>query len=116
MYNVEHTELSKLFTHVFSSLSPLSWEIREENPENWVRLYSLPGGKRYPTNRFDRDEIFRRYNDISKFVFGRSPSKVYVYSPLERDSRFDKKYLFKCGDWSMINETSEFKIFGKIWK
>lgn len=38
--------------------------------ERWLRIYSLPEGKRYPTNEEEIATILRRHNDVAEVVLG----------------------------------------------
>ena len=66
----------------FGDQLPLAWNLRERFPDNWLRLYSLPKGKRYPTTSSDKKEILRRNNFVFKKVFG-DKKMLDIIVPLE---------------------------------
>jgi hypothetical protein len=62
-------EFDRFWNASFSHMPPIAWHMREENMLKWVRFYSLPGGKRYPSSRGERLVALRRYNSIADEVF-----------------------------------------------
>lgn len=49
------------------------------NVERWVRIHSLPGGKRYPTTAAERVELLRRHNAVIMAVLEAAPSVLLGY-------------------------------------
>ena len=63
------TLFSQFWNSRFSGSLPLMYLLREERRDQWVRFYSLPDGKRYPSDEGEEKEILKRYNSIVGFVF-----------------------------------------------
>lgn len=63
------TPFSQFWNSRFSGSLPLMYLLREESRDQWVRFYSLPKGKRYPSDEREEEEILKRYNSIAGFVF-----------------------------------------------
>jgi len=60
----------------YADAPPVGFLLREAYPERWLRIYSLPGGKRYPTSGFEYAEILRRHNAVAENVLGSESSCV----------------------------------------
>jgi hypothetical protein len=54
----------------FQGLPPLGFVLRFGLPDRWIRLYSLPGGKRYPTSDDETSELLQRHNMVATAVLG----------------------------------------------
>ena len=54
----------------YADAPPVGFLLREAYPERWLRIYSLPDGRRYPTSGFDYAELLRRHNAVAADVVG----------------------------------------------
>lgn len=57
---------------------PIGYLLRERHPEYWLRVYSLPGGQRYPRNSNDWAELLHRQFSTADAVLGPSSACVLV--------------------------------------
>jgi hypothetical protein len=57
---------------------PLGFALRETYPELWLRIHSLPDGKRYPESDADRAELYRRQNTAASEVLGADANCMLV--------------------------------------
>jgi hypothetical protein len=49
---------------------PVGFLLRDAAPHRWLRIYSLPEGKRYPTSGFEYAELRRRHHVVANDVLG----------------------------------------------
>jgi hypothetical protein len=54
----------------YSDAPPVGFLLREAYPERWLRIYSLPDGRRYPASGFDYAELLQRHNSVAADVIG----------------------------------------------
>lgn len=58
---------------------PIGWSVRQHAPRHWLRVYSLPGGRRYPASGDDWTELLARHREVALTTLGeRSPCWVIV--------------------------------------
>ena len=53
-----------------ADIPPIGFLLRDAYPERWLRIYSLPEGKRYATSASERAEIRRRHITAALDVLG----------------------------------------------
>jgi hypothetical protein len=63
-------EVLARWSHWYPDAPPVGFLLRESYPDRWLRIYSLPEGKRYPTSGFDYAELLRRHNAVADDVVG----------------------------------------------
>lgn len=54
----------------FPSTPPIGWCLRTEHSDIWLRIYSLPEGKRYPESQAEMESILCRHDIVAKSVLG----------------------------------------------
>lgn len=54
----------------FDGLPPLGYVLRVAAAERWIRLYSLPGGKRYASTDDESSALIERQNVVASVVLG----------------------------------------------
>ncbi|TCQ73827.1 hypothetical protein EDF68_11718 [Ochrobactrum sp. BH3] len=59
----------KFWKENFQEYPPIIWILRDLFKENWVRFYSLPKGKQFPTRPEEFSTALHRYNEISNSIF-----------------------------------------------
>src|SRR3954466_9295375 len=52
----------------YEDVPPVAFLLRDSVPERWVRIYSLPEGKRYPSSGFEHAELRRRHIRVATDV------------------------------------------------
>ena len=57
---------------------PVGHLLREQHPECWLRIYSLPGGRRYPESEADWAELLRRHCGAASVVLGENAECALV--------------------------------------
>jgi hypothetical protein len=63
------SELLARWAEWYPDAPPVGFLLREAYPERWLRIHSLPQGKRYPTSGFDYAELLRRHNAVAEDIF-----------------------------------------------
>ncbi len=66
------------WTRVYPHAAAVGYLLREAYPARWMRIHSLPGGKRYPTTDLERVEVLRRHNDVATSLLGEGAECVAV--------------------------------------
>lgn len=87
------TSFSQFWNSRFSGRLPLMYLLREEKRNQWVRFYSLPEGKRYPSDEREEEEILKRYNSVAGFVFDDN-EPVWLVANTDVD-RFETRHILK---------------------
>ena len=91
----------------FGSLLPLGYRLRVEFPERWIRIYSLPEGKRYPECESERETLLERQYAVANHVLGSSPSCSF----------FSCRYHLSPGEREPANVGSIESIhFSELWR
>ena len=49
---------------------PVGWSLREHGPPHWLRIHSLPEGRRGPDSDDDWTELWRRHREVSLTTLG----------------------------------------------
>jgi hypothetical protein len=62
------SDLLTRWPHWYPEAPPVGFLLREAYPDRWLRIHSLPDGKRYPTSGFDYAELLRRHNAVAEDV------------------------------------------------
>ena len=57
---------------------PVGFTMREDHPDAWVRLHTLPHGKRIPSSESERHTVLDRWNQVARLVF-EAPGTVRVF-------------------------------------
>ena len=60
---------------------PIGFLLREEYEDRWLRIHSLPEGKRNATSDQEYDEILRRHNRVATDVLGAHAACVLLLGP-----------------------------------
>ncbi len=58
---------------------PVGFLLREAYPHRWLRIHSLPDGKRYPTSGFDYAELVRRHTAVADDVLGSDGERATLF-------------------------------------
>ena len=58
--------------------APVGHLLRERHPERWLRIYSLPGGRRYPESDVDWTELLRRHSTTGDVVLGQHAECAFI--------------------------------------
>jgi hypothetical protein len=69
----------------YSDTEPRGWAMREEYPERWLRIHSLPEGKRYASSDDQLDILLDRHNSVAEAVLGSAPVALLGYDYEGRD-------------------------------
>jgi hypothetical protein len=64
------SEVLARWAHWHPDVPPVGFLLREAYPDRWLRIYSLPAAKRYPTSGFDYAELLRRHYAVAEDVVG----------------------------------------------
>ena len=57
---------------------PVGHLLRDAHPEHWLRIYSLPGGQRYPETAADWAQLLNRQLTAADYVLGRGAECALV--------------------------------------
>lgn len=88
--------IQALWRSFYAEKSPLAFLLREQMPERWLRVHSLPRSKRYAHNQDEAREVLRRYNCVASEVLDEAaPCALFfpgyarrvvpaVFDPLDR--------------------------------
>lgn len=72
-------DFAALWSRCHPGVPPLGWRLRVRYPERWLRVYSLPGGKRYPDAPAEWDELLARHDAVLDAVLApHAPAEVVV--------------------------------------
>ena len=82
----------------FSEIYPVSFIMRNNLPNNWFRIHSLPESKRYPESETEWDMLIQRHRAISGKVLVEG-GKCRIHYSLFDDSGFPKE-LTPSLNWS----------------
>ena len=90
--------------HAFEGLPPLGFALRTGLRHRWIRLYSLPGGKRYPTSDDEMAELVRRHNLVASAVLGLgAPITAWVAHYGHEKPPLDLEH------WTWVSETPSWR-------
>jgi hypothetical protein len=71
-------DLLAMWAHWYPRTPPVGFLLREAHVDRWLRIYSLPEGKRLPTSGFDYAEIQRRHSLVIAEMLGDDPCLVLL--------------------------------------
>jgi hypothetical protein len=80
---IDTTALNAAWDNAFH-VPPIGHLLRDACSERWVRFYSLPNGKRYPTSDAEYAELLSRHNQIAETLFGDACSLVLVTTVVDK--------------------------------
>jgi hypothetical protein len=76
----------------FDGVPPLGYLLRPRFEDRWVRLWSLPGGKRYPSTPAELSEVLTRANDVASAVLGLgAPVTAWIAHDGDRKPQVDMR-------------------------
>lgn len=64
------TKFKTLWQKKYGSIPPLGYILRQQVPDRWFRIHSLPESKRYPENPAEYEILLERQNTIANEVLG----------------------------------------------
>jgi len=68
----------------FGDVPPLGFVLRDEFPDRWLRIHSLPASQRYASNEREYGEILRRHNEVASHILSDgSECGLIVSAPCE---------------------------------
>jgi hypothetical protein len=69
---------------------PITYQFKRHLPKRWVRIYSLPDGKRYANDKPEWDALLARQNAVIDYLVPQGQQVQIVFNLLDRDN-----HLFK---------------------
>ncbi len=73
-------EVVALWGRSFSSTPPLSFLLRQLYPKRWLRIHSLPEGKRYPESKKEEQELLKRHRQVLQYIFSSNDECIIILS------------------------------------
>jgi hypothetical protein len=52
----------------YAETPPIGFLLRDDQPSAWVRLHTLPSGKRVPSKEHERRVVIERWNELAGLV------------------------------------------------
>jgi len=86
----------------YPSTPPVGYLLRDAQQELWLRIHSLPGGKRRATTERDKEELIRRHRMVAQALRGQSPTFVAIsaaVTPPERVPVLRKLGFVHAAGW-----------------
>ncbi|MCA9612830.1 MAG: hypothetical protein H6722_16295 [Sandaracinus sp.] len=71
------TELADRWRHFYANLPPQGARLRKRLADRWLRIHSLPGGKRFAEGPDDETELLMRANTAASVLLGEG-NEVWV--------------------------------------
>ena len=94
-------DIPNLWRSFYGDESPISYLLREQMPNQWFRVHSLPQSKRYAENEGEAREIMRRHNSVASEVLGENaPCIIFFPGYVEHVD----PNLFAEFDWQFFNQ------------
>ena len=94
-------DIPDLWRSFYADKSPISYGLREQIPDLWFRIHSLPESKRYAENEEEMREILRRHNQIASEILGENaPCIVFfpgysIHKFPELFERFERQFFYR---------------------
>ena len=93
--------IPSLWRSFYAENSPIAYWLREQIPDLWFRVHSLPQSKRYAESEGETSEILRRHNRVASEILGENASCV-VFFPSYAD-HVDPS-LFADFEWQFFEQ------------
>ncbi len=93
----------------YGAAMPISHILREEIPDRWMRIHSLPESKRYADTSGEYSLLLSRHNEVATEVLG-SQSQCVLFAGQYVEHPETKNYLLDHPEFEAIN----FKWFKTI--
>jgi len=61
---MRQNEFQNYWVNEYPASPPIGFILREKYKDDWLRVHSLPGGKRYPENDDEMREVLLRHNSV----------------------------------------------------
>ncbi len=93
--------LPDLWRSFYAGKSPIAYLLREQIPDKWLRIHSLPESKRYAEDETESCEILRRYNCVASDVLGENAACVIFLSGWEVHeypdlfNQFERQFFYR---------------------
>jgi hypothetical protein len=78
---------SRWFQNKVIQAFPLAHLMRENFSEHWMRIHSLPEGKRYPDNQSEKEIVLDRYARFGTALLGEKSPCLIIQSRMNGDDR-----------------------------
>ena len=80
-------DFSSRWEEWYDDVPPLGFLLRAAFSDRWLRIHSLPGGKRYPTSGLEHAELLRRHKSVAAHLLtDGGECVVLIYETCERDA------------------------------
>lgn len=70
LQGMDSSQIATRWRMAFGAAPPVAFVCRDALESRWLRIHSLPGSKRYPSNESEYDELLRRHNTVAEAVLG----------------------------------------------
>ena len=83
---MSHLKYYSFWKSTLPKMPPVMWVLRSTIREKWVRFYTLPEGKQFPTKPNETEIIIYRYNAVANTIFEHDEMVWLVLAvPIETD-------------------------------
>ena len=101
---------------IYPGVLPISYTFKHNYPNRWLRIHSLPGSKRYPSNDSDWTILFNRQNTIITDIIGNDAKIVivtgdYFYEGLTELHPIEAVTSIKAFSFFKLDEIDLHKIY-----
>lgn len=100
-----NVELTIHWNSSFPNFSPISYELKNNFKQRWLRIHTLPDSKRYPEFESEYIEILRRHNLILSELFAPNNNFVLITG----------RYSFDNKQVEMVDEIRDLNLGQNFW-
>lgn len=110
----------------FGDLPPAGHFLRDAYADRWVRIHSLPKGKRYASDEEETRTLIRRHNEVADAVLGEGSECLLFVPYFDSPSAYDQDTWARPFDFSVVpaesfrksddpDETPHFLVSKTTW-
>lgn len=104
---MQGTEFIKYWQTKYPEALPINHELKNDYPDRWLRVHSLPESKRYAENESEYQIILDRQNTLINDLLGNNAEIIILFGLYTADLSNDNyKELTDFGDFDMVQTIS----------
>ena len=99
----------RLWHSFYEERVPIAYLLREQLPDFWFRIHSLPESKRYAENETETQEVLRRHNTVAGEVLSEQSQCIW-FVPDYALQRYSSTFAEFSGDFFLRHENENGRI------
>ena len=107
-------QFDMFWTSIYPDTIPISYRFRDDYPDRWFRIHSLPQSKRYADNESEWNTLLTRQNQLITDLLGDDSNNIIVTGEFNWGERVpfitDEEEVFKSYSFTRLDNIDLYKL------